>query len=403
MAMDPFMIVLGRHRALTQDAWSEPAVRAAIDEIGADAIADFDVDTFWPSHPSDDGAGDGEPSLYWGAGGVIWALDYLHRVGAVRGAKDFRPALPKLLERTIAAFESNSPTDYAKHGSLLFGDMGAALVAMRLAPTPILADLVHARAEANMGLPIRELMWGMPGSMLAAIHMHAMTQEPRWRSLFEMQAARLLADLEETPQGPLWTQDLYGGKDRWLGPVHGFAGNLIPLLRGWNWLTPTQQAQVADFVPKTLTANAWRSELGATWGSRSKRETPPTLCQHCHGAPGMVTTFADAPFTSPEFEALLLDGGRFTWAAGPLTKGSNLCHGTGGNGYPFLKLHRRTKDPIWLDRARQFAMTGIVQYRGAKLAVGRGRYSLWTGDVGFAIYLWDCLTGAPRFPMIDVF
>ena len=117
----------------------------------------------------------------------------------------------------------------------------------------------------------------------------------------------------------------------------------------------------------------------------------------------MVTTFADAPFPSSEFDALLLDAGQFTWAAGPLTKGSNLCHGTGGNGYAFLKLYRRTNDPIWLDRARQFAMTAIVQYRGAQLVVGRGRYSLWTGDVGLAIYLWDCITGEPRFPTIEVF
>ena len=54
----------------------------------------------------------------------------------------------------------------------------------------------------------------------------------------------------------------------------------------------------------------------------------------------MVTTFADAPFASPELDALLVEGGSFTWAAGPLAKGSNLCHGTGGNGYAFLKLHR---------------------------------------------------------------
>ena len=51
-------------------------------------------------------------------------------------------------------------------------------------------------------------------------------------------------------------------------------------------------------------------------------------------------------FATPEFDALLLDAGRFTWAAGPLTKGSNLCHGTGGNGYAFLKLYRRTNDPF---------------------------------------------------------
>src|ERR1700730_8002896 len=133
------MIVPGRHRPLPHDAWNESAVRAAIEEIAGDALAQFDPDTFWPAHPSDDGVVDGNPSFYYGAAGVIWALDYLHRIGAIRAAKDFRPVLSKLLERTVTAFESNSPTDYAKHGSLLFGDMGAALVAMRLAPTPILA------------------------------------------------------------------------------------------------------------------------------------------------------------------------------------------------------------------------------------------------------------------------
>jgi hypothetical protein len=90
---------------------------------------------------------------------------------------------------------------------------------------------------------------------------------------------------------------------------------VIPLLRSWDWLTPTQQAQVAEFVPKTLAANAWRTEAGVTWGARSKRDKPPALCQYCHGAPGMVTTFADAPFATPEFDALLLDAGRFGWGA----------------------------------------------------------------------------------------
>ncbi|MEA2860076.1 MAG: hypothetical protein QOC72_2115 [Methylobacteriaceae bacterium] len=397
------MIALGRHRALTHDAWNESAARAAIEEIAADAIAEFHPDTFWPGHPSDDGVGDGNPTFYTGAAGVIWALDYLHRIGATHLAQDFRPILPALLERTIAAFENNSPPDYAKHGSLLKGDMGAALLAMRLAPTSSLTDLVHRRAEANMNLPIRELMWGMPGSMLAAIHMAEMTNEPRWRDLFDTQAARLLAALEDTPQGLLWTQDLYGENDRWLGPVHGFAGNVVPLLRGWNWLTPAQQAYVAEFVPRTLAANAWRSEVGTNWAARSKRARPPLYCQHCHGAPGMVTTFADAAFGNPEFDELLADAGRFTWATGPLTKGAGLCHGTGGNGYAFLKLFRSTKDPVWLDRARQFAMTAIVQYRGAFAVAGRGRYTLWTGDVGLAIYLWDCITGQPRFPTIDVF
>src|SRR5215468_126527 len=114
-----------------------------------------------------------------------------------------------------------------------------------------------------------------------------------WPTLFAEQAARLLADLEETADGPLWTQDLYGNKLRWLGPVHGFAGNMIPLIRGWEWLTEQQREQVADVATRTLIANAWRTELGATWQAVNRHDRQPYLCQHCHGAPGMVTTFAD--------------------------------------------------------------------------------------------------------------
>ena len=117
----------------------------------------------------------------------------------------------------------------------------------------------------------------------------------------------------------------------------------------------------------------------------------------------MVTTFADAPFTTDELEELLIGGGNLTWAAGPLAKGANLCHGTGGNGYAFLKLYRRTRQAIWLERARAFAMTSIAQCREAREQLGRGRYSLWTGDIGLAVYLHDCLTEDPRFPTVDVF
>jgi hypothetical protein len=45
------MIILGRHRALAHDAWSELAVQTAIEEIVTDAIAHCHPDTFWPGHP----------------------------------------------------------------------------------------------------------------------------------------------------------------------------------------------------------------------------------------------------------------------------------------------------------------------------------------------------------------
>ena len=395
------MIDTSRHVPLRSLSWDAEKAAAAIEEIVADAIAHFDAERFWPAHPMDETT-DGQLHFYFGATGIIWALDYLRRVGATKAAFDFGPSLGPLLEASKAPVPGDE--DYAVHGSFLFGDLGTALLVMRLSPTPEIADRIHERASANTGLPIRELMWGMPGSMLACVHMAEMTDEPRWCDLFKVQAERLIVDLEETANGPLWTQDLYGRRAQFLGPVHGFAGNMIPLMRAWAWLNENQRARVAETVPRALAMNACRSEFGVTWHPRTGDfDFAPPLCQHCHGAPGMVTAFVDAPFSAPELETLLAEGGRYTWEAGPLAKGSNLCHGTGGNGYAFLKLFRRTGDAVWLERARGFAMTGIEQCREAREEYGRGRYSLWTGDVGLAIYLWDCLTGKPYFPTIDVF
>jgi hypothetical protein len=102
-----------------------------------------------------------------------------------------------------------------------------------------------------------------------------MTAERRWRDLFAIQAALLLRELEETHDGPLWTQDLYGRQLRYLGPVHGYAGNMIALMRGWECLTDDQRARIASAVPTTMAANAWRSEAGASWRAvTADRHTP---------------------------------------------------------------------------------------------------------------------------------
>jgi Lanthionine synthetase C-like protein len=90
----------------------------------------------------------------------------------------------------------------------------------------------------------------------------------------------------------------------------------------------------------------------------------------------MVTTFADAPFSTLELEELLLAGGVLTWNAGPLANGSNLCHGTGGNGYAFLKLYRRTNDRRWLARARLCHDGGRAMSRSPRQAWPRPLFAL---------------------------
>ncbi len=79
-----------------------------------------------------------------------------------------------------------------------------------------------------------------------------------------------------------------------------------------------------------------------------------------------------------------------------------MCHGTAGNGYAFLTLYRRTGDAVWLDRARAFAMHAIGQSEKMKQEHGPGRYTLWTGDPGLAVYLWQCLVGSDGMPGLDL-
>jgi hypothetical protein len=386
-----------RHIAFAPDAWGMERAQMAIREIVDDALERFDPDGFWPPHALDDGAGQPPTSLYFGAAGVLWALDYLRQAGVAAFDHDFRGLLPRLLTLNRAEHAANP---YPHHASLLCGDVGVLLLTARLAPDPTIADELFERVAANDALPVLELLWGTPGTMLTCVAMAGLTGEERWRDAYRLQAQRLLDDLAPSEFGPLWTQDLYGRTMRYLGLGHGYAGNMMALLRGWHWLAPEQQVRLAESIPQTLAATARESESGANWPAVTA-EAPTYLVQICHGAPGIVAAFAGCPFSTPELERFLRAGGELVWQAGPLAKGSNFCHGTAGNGYAFLKLYERTGDALWLERARAFAMTAIAQCREARLQYGQGRYSLWTGDLGLACYLWDCVEGEPRFPTVD--
>jgi len=84
-----------------------------------------------------------------------------------------------------------------------------------------------------------------------------------------------------------------------------------------------------------------------------------------------------------------------------MEKGPSICHGTAGNGYAFLKVFERTGDERWLDRARRFAVHALDQVKRGRAARGRGRHSLWTGDLGVALYAADCLDSRSGYPILD--
>ena len=100
------MIERARHVPLRLVPWDSSDIATAIEEIVVDTLGQFDSEMFWPAHPLDDSRKSGNSSVYLGASGVIWALDYLWRAGATKSHRDFSPVLSRLLERTRVEMQS---------------------------------------------------------------------------------------------------------------------------------------------------------------------------------------------------------------------------------------------------------------------------------------------------------
>lgn len=69
--------------------------------------------------------------------------------------------------------------------------------------------------------------------------------------------------------------------------------------------------------------------------------------------------------------------------------------------HALLKAFERTKDEDWLGRAQRFAVHALEQVERARGARGRGRYSLWTGDLGVALFAADCVQGRSEYPVVE--
>jgi lantibiotic modifying enzyme len=280
--------------------------------------------------------------------------------------------------------------------ALLTGETGILLVAWRLAPNDELADDLLVSVRENVDNEAEEVMWGSPGTLLAAQAMLESTGDNRWRHAWNESAEALLSRRDDEGY---WTQHLYGQELRGLTPPHGLVGNVQTLLP---LLDDDRAGTLKRETAALLAGAAVQADGLANWPPRPRPELPgpdgQIRLQWCAGAPGIVigaATYLD--------EELLRAGAELAWQAGPpnLEKGPGICHGTAGNGYAFLKVFARTGDERWLERARWFAMHALAQVERLRHERGRGRYSLWTGDVGVALYVADCIDGGSDYPIFD--
>lgn len=385
---------------LTDEGWEPDRVREAIREIVAD-IDDAlrgpklmwradDWDRWQATSPM--------KNLYVGAAGVLWALDDLRRSGYAETGLDLAElALVNLELYRARPDQMNIQLPEPRESSLLCGETGVLLVAWRLAPNAQIADDLLARVRANVSNEAEEVMWGTPGTLIAARAMLEWTGDERWRSAWQEGADALWARRGEDG---LWTQRLYRQVLRSLNPPHGLVGNVQALLP---LLDSERSRRLERDTAAVLERTAVIEDGLANWPPRDRPDLPgpdgQIRVQWCAGGPGIVIAACDYLE-----ESLLLTGSELPWHTGPprLEKGPSICHGTAGNGYAFLKTFARTGDERWLDRARRFAVHALGQVKRLRVERGRGRYSLWTGDLGVAIYAADCLDGRSAYPFFDL-
>src|SRR5437867_6213053 len=359
------------HEGLAGEPWSAERARTAIASIAADAESAFDDG--WPTHPrdflEDADASTRFRTVYLGGAGVVDALHRLARRSLVELRRDYIPYLERSLEAP-----SDFPDEDAER-SLWMGQTGIRLVLQRAAPSQANLERLSELIAANERDERCELMWGSPGTILAGRELGLdVTASIEWLH-------------GQRDEEGLWTQQLYGRTTRYLGPAHGLAGCVLAL------------GDVAG-VSETLQRLAVEEDGLVNWpplpglrlgeGSRDGQ----IRMQWCHGAPGIVATLAHILD-----EELAVAGGELTWRAGPLRKGASLCHGTAGNGYAFFALPERTGDERWPTRAPALAVQAAGQLEHHRLEYRRGRYTLWTGDPGTAVYLADCVDGGGELPL----
>jgi len=385
------------HRPLAGDEWSERRALDAIERIAQDAIDAYrGPELVWPNAEEDL---EGEPdqpfrNAYFGAAGVLWALDRLARQGVAPEFQERRELARRLHDDYLLAPELTS-YEPPPAPSLFFGESGILLAAEAILGDGSQLEPLEAAIHRNARHPSLELCWGSPSTMTAALALWRASGEERWRTAWSESAQHLLSEWREL----VWTQDLYGKRQQIVGAGHGFAGNAFVLLSGQE-LLGEQAASLHERVGRAVIELAQVEGPVAQWFPDAGSEAGRHPVQWCHGSPGIVISLVELAHDD-ETGRLLHAGGELTWRAGPLRKGPGLCHGTAGNAYAFLTLYARSADELWLERARAFAMDAAADVDRRREERGRGRYSLYTGDVGVAMLLHACLAGDHRFPFLD--
>jgi lantibiotic modifying enzyme len=388
------------HEPLCDDAWNEDRARAFILRVVEEADKAFDPKAFWPLHPED--AYGEEPGsyrgLYSGAAGTMWGLHRLSQTTSIRLKHDYASAIVAVEE----AYRSNPWETATVVPGYFMGTTGILAARYAITRDERVLDALERDARSNIGNKTRELFWGSAGCAIAALLVRAERNDGRFDGvLADIQDEYWKSWSSDARYPLLWLQEMYGKKQRYVGVGHGAFGNVMVFIRASDLLTQTVRDELHRRIVALLSTYALQDGDAANWISMAEPAVGNRM-QWCHGAPGIIMALASYPQTDARIETYLQAGAQAIWQAGPLKKGPNFCHGTAGNGYALLRIFQRTGEAVWLERARCFAMHAIGQVDDWRRRFGMPAFSLWSGEIGIALFVDSILRKDPAVLAMDV-
>ena len=322
------------------------------------------------------------PGLFNGVGGISFFLvdAYPHTrdpeaLTLAQGAIDWCEAFSGKHHRRGLHFGKTGPALAALHKSLALGE--AATPAFSLAN----AEVILAEPPG----PITDLIGGEASNGLYLLKLWARTQDEIHLRGAERCAAWLDLNMTRDKDGthcPMCP----GGSDKspplsFLGVAHGISGiaHFVACLAEVSG--SDRWASLARELFDTLARNARPAQGGLNWPAAIGREKLER-CQWSHGSAGIGLTFLTAHrvLGDSRYLDLAIQAAEATYHYGDYRNNATVCTGLAGGGGLLLEAYAATGDPLWKERAHEFARRCIAYRESTPLGDawptdGKGLYS----------------------------
>jgi lantibiotic modifying enzyme len=265
----------------------------------------------------------------------------------------------------------SAPERKIEGDSLVGGRAGVGLAWLRLANATgdrhalaQAADVAEHLLARDPG-PVTGLYSGAAGEGIFLVRLAAATRDERHLAGAARRGAWLaeVALRDEAGPGVHWPYQTDDEPWYGLGFGPGVAGIGCFLLALYEATREARWADLARGAAQTLSAQAKPDHGGLNW-PQTIGEAELLRCQLCDGSPGVGLFFVRAyeALGEPRCLETARAAAEATYAYGDVRRNPSQCHGLAGNAELFVELYRLTREPVWLDRAHDFA-SHILTYR----------------------------------------